>query len=245
MLGARTGAWAKSGGGWTNPYVTDGLVAMLDGEWNVGGGKHDSGAKSWIGLDGHSSAIIQDGVWGDNYLSVTTGVSNKLGAVPSFDEKTIGPYTWEVVGFFSGKNFKEFSANFLTKSNYFNIQYNATGKIFTVGYDAYSYDNIYRWKNPRHKDIQLGSIFSFSGTYNWIPKTTFVEDDSKTFFNGQAFTKAGNGYGSVLPDGIMSVLADTNGIEFRVYCIRYYNRALTDAQIAANYAIDKARFNLP
>ena len=26
---------------------------------------------------------------------------------------------------------------------------------------------------------------------------------------------------------------------------RLYNRALTDAEIAANYAIDKARFNLP
>ena len=27
-----------AGGGWKNPYVTDGLVAMWDGEWNVGGG---------------------------------------------------------------------------------------------------------------------------------------------------------------------------------------------------------------
>jgi hypothetical protein len=28
-------------------------------------------------------------------------------------------------------------------------------------------------------------------------------------------------------------------------CIRIYSRALTAAEIAANYAIDKARFNLP
>lgn len=30
----------KSGGAWVNPYVTDGLVSMFDGEWNNGGGVH-------------------------------------------------------------------------------------------------------------------------------------------------------------------------------------------------------------
>ena len=30
------GAWGI-GRPWTNPYVTDGLVAMWDAEWNVGG----------------------------------------------------------------------------------------------------------------------------------------------------------------------------------------------------------------
>lgn len=28
-------------------------------------------------------------------------------------------------------------------------------------------------------------------------------------------------------------------------CVRVYNRSLTDAEIAANYAVDKTRFNLP
>ena len=37
LVAARTGAWAKAGG-WVNPYVTDGLVAMWDGEWNAGDG---------------------------------------------------------------------------------------------------------------------------------------------------------------------------------------------------------------
>ena len=32
---------------------------------------------------------------------------------------------------------------------------------------------------------------------------------------------------------------------FKVHCIRLYSRALTADEIAANYAIDKARFNLP
>ena len=31
----------------------------------------------------------------------------------------------------------------------------------------------------------------------------------------------------------------------KFHCCRIYNRALTAAEIAANYAVDKARFNLP
>ncbi|MBR2714198.1 MAG: hypothetical protein IKB76_05435, partial [Kiritimatiellae bacterium] len=35
------------------------------------------------------------------------------------------------------------------------------------------------------------------------------------------------------------------GSDMAVFAIRCYNRILTDAEIAHNYAIDKARFNLP
>lgn len=37
----------------------------------------------------------------------------------------------------------------------------------------------------------------------------------------------------------------TNNIKIEVFCIRYYNRALTAEEIAANYATDKIRFGLP
>ncbi len=37
-----------------NPYITDGLVAMWDGEWNVGFGKHDSNTLVWKDLIGNN-----------------------------------------------------------------------------------------------------------------------------------------------------------------------------------------------
>ena len=39
----------------------------------------------------------------------------------------------------------------------------------------------------------------------------------------------------------------SNGYPVRgaCHCLRLYNRQLTDAEVAANYAVDKARFNLP
>ena len=36
-----------------NPYITDGLVAMYDGEWNAGLGKHNPIVNVWIDLSGN------------------------------------------------------------------------------------------------------------------------------------------------------------------------------------------------
>lgn len=41
---------------WTNPYVTDGLIAMWDGEWNAGPGIHDPQASVWKDLIGDCDA---------------------------------------------------------------------------------------------------------------------------------------------------------------------------------------------
>ena len=45
--------------------------------------------------------------------------------------------------------------------------------------------------------------------------------------------------------GSGNMIVGTSGFAMKVHSIRIYSRALTAAEIAANYAIDKARFNLP
>lgn len=61
-----------AGTGWVNPYVTDGLIAMWDGEWNAGGGVHDSSAASIADLSGNSHPMEFVGVYGigSNYFSI-------------------------------------------------------------------------------------------------------------------------------------------------------------------------------
>ena len=74
MLGARTGAWAKSGGGvpTAKDYVQDGLVAMWDGIENAGWGVHDLSATTWVNLAGGSiediSLYTQNCEWSDDAL---------------------------------------------------------------------------------------------------------------------------------------------------------------------------------
>ena len=38
MIAARQIAFGRGAAKWINPYITDGLIAMWDGEWNAGGG---------------------------------------------------------------------------------------------------------------------------------------------------------------------------------------------------------------
>ena len=37
ILAARNAYWVWENP-WKNPYITDGLISMWDGQWNVGGG---------------------------------------------------------------------------------------------------------------------------------------------------------------------------------------------------------------
>ena len=62
--------------------------------------------------------------------------------------------------------------------------------------------------------------------------------------NGEASTSAGksNGVTASKPSQWGLVVSDINPVE--VCCIRYYNRQLTDAEIAHNYLVDKVRFGL-
>ena len=57
---------------WSNPYVTDGLIAMWDGEWNVGPGKHNPNATTWKDLAGSCNLDVTIGTWIKNGLSGTS-----------------------------------------------------------------------------------------------------------------------------------------------------------------------------
>lgn len=53
--------------GWKNPYITNGLIGMWDGEWNAGGGIHDSNSMIWKDLSPTKCDLyLTDGVRVDN-----------------------------------------------------------------------------------------------------------------------------------------------------------------------------------
>ena len=78
------GAWGLGRRrGWTNPYITDGLVAMWDGEWNVGGGVHDGTASQWLDVVGSRTLLLNgSAAFGANYMETTDSAS---GAIGNFD----------------------------------------------------------------------------------------------------------------------------------------------------------------
>ena len=225
MLGARTAAWAKSGGGvpTARDYVQDGLIAMLDGIENSGFGTNDANTTVWVDLSGNGNDVNVDltqASWEDGFLKVT-------GTTCTRDEEITNIATLEV----------------LFRDTYTSSHPDNKGSFFVLGErkgpcclwyqhvagGAISRDTSISSNNAVRKDI----LASRSYTYN--PKSYYVNGEPKPLYFPP----------STLADAVGCKATAVGGKPIEIYHVRAYSRALTADEIAHNYAIDKARFNLP
>ena len=241
-----------AGGGWTNPYVTDGLVAMWDGEWNAGGGVHDGSATTWADLSGNG----YDG----------TLAAAQLGIAYSWESNAFVRYNMGANGMWTPIDISDRMLS-AAQSATFSVQI-VTGA--PVGSDSWTSQifNLARtategWSNGitafRRNEVN-GQCSSFGGPlYGTSESFTVTPNDATSsvslvllgatiaLYDGTRLV--GNKVASITPDatiaGVFARLGSSN-YAYRGRYMRYaiYNRALTAAEVAANYAIDKARFNL-
>ena len=232
MLGAR-GALLAAQKGWTNPYVTDGLVAQWDGEWNAGGGVHDPNAMVWKNLvnGGLDLLVGSYGNWSDNSLVCLGGripaYADEFGALlPYNTTKTV---TIVAKTDSNGIIYTEGSGNYngsvlVTKS----------GDYLTLTRVASASAGL---SNRVHNTVQLFSLTFIVSNSNVVYAA--VNGDSKLLsysFSGKYSNRVtiGDRYNDT-----------SNPFTGEVFAISEYSRALTAEEIAANYAVDKARFGLP
>ena len=228
MLGARTAAWAKRGGGvpTARDYVQDGLIAMWDGIENAGWGVHDPNATVWKDLVGDNDLVLMNTAHFDEN-SLVSANRNKLTALCS--EKL--PYaSIEVCAFFD----------------------ESRGSSALVCFGNSVDDN-------RMVSGETSSIQTYNGNY-MISLTTPVDpkctwagvhdaDRHDGYVRGAlaSGTKSSNNWS--VRNGTFGLSGSSNYSAWNFvgnyYCVRLYSRALTAEEIAANYAIDKARFGIP
>lgn len=245
MLGPRGG-----GGGWVNPYVTDGLVAMWDGEWNAGPGVHDANATSWVDLVAGMVIPFIDSLvynrtyyWRDKFIEMdgykTAPVVSTADAVK---QALASDCTIELVadvGLNQGSVSTLFaydatSAGFLARNTYTSSS-GQTSAIFNNNF-------MWRFARPLFKSYSCGGTADFYAlhdvvTISGMSGTHYQLNVDGTIHTDTWTANAGN------PNSSLSEILCSNRI--KAYACRIYSRALTAAEIAANYAIDKARFNLP
>ena len=223
MLGARTGAWAKAGGGvpTAKDYVQDGLIAMWDGiegGWaNIVGGREQMEfvgthqlENDCVYIDGRSGAY---GIV--NGLSLGSNPTTQEFVVKIDDRDAFGRFIAEYCGICISRTSSEniwlygFGVDTDISSNHVSIL--GVRISVSVGIGNEKVDHVYL----NGKSIKtINTIYVVKSNY---PSTV-------TFFNRE------NG---------------KRGITGELCCARIYNRVISDQDIAANYAIDKARFNLP
>lgn len=261
MLGARTAALAKSGGGvpTARDYVQDGLIAMFDGVENDGFGIHKNSLTVWKNLVGENS-ITSINLSG-NYTVLANCLHTNIG----------------VRGPSSGTGIGRSIANYVPSSKTCEICFseylrNAKDDISLGGYSGWivspnTFPCIYVSPNATSA---TGSYKQFFGLYSQnhdagiIPDYgTFNREDFNTlgFYYNTSGDKGGlyNGntleirkdWGSVPPLQNIAMEWFNRSSDFnrpfsaKIHSIRIYGRRLDLQEIAANYAIDFARFNLP
>lgn len=222
-------------------YVQDGLVAMWDGIENAGRGVHDAMATTWKDIAGADNTgandliIASDNTWGEKWL-------NKINLTQSsvYNTTTItGVKTLEfVIGIDSPIS-------------------TSWAYPFTLGAPVNDAEN-------RTVQLMARGVNSIQGRFGQdgfsLPELT---NTSPTIIAAQFTYGSDNLVNLCMVNGTQRASVGrrdqaggyTGGVNLvynasyqntqRYYTIRVYNRALTAAEVAHNYAVDKERFNLP
>lgn len=242
LVAARTGAWAKIGGvvPTAKDYVQDGLVHLADGIENVGYGVHDPYATT-----------LKDCVTGFNVCSSIESVDGGTWLKTNFrvDESKFYYYSEDAT-----------ITTVFTPNDYGWWLWDAGALLALDGYTGHKVE-VGPHISGRYPMATLmtgysgSSLARVSGTFvkKGINCCTLVwHGGSKVFdvFDGDIL-KGSADCSAVWPEGMTKWAWNAfaspyfgEQYKFVLHNARCYNRALTAAEIAANYAIDKARFGI-
>ena len=218
-------------------YVQNGLVAMWDGIENAGWGVHDENATVWKDLVGNRDLTFVNGVTiGDDYAE---GGDNLVVGVDPFEYTTI-----EMV-IAPGDSLSLYSQHVLMYSG---VSGNSTPRwlMYSKYINRSTYGvHYYRDKTPNAFETrQTTGLTKINCTI--IYQDGYSRDVTSGYVNGNIAantTCSGNVGGRISSFALGNALGRGSGGKW--FNCRLYSRALTADEIAANYAIDKERFNLP
>lgn len=236
---------AMMGGGKKGPtardYVQDGLIAMWDGIENAGWGVCDNSAQYWTDLVRPSFTerfnLSASDIWMNDGLSTKSshiigGGGNSYYFYDYGNPAT--PEDWQFEIALSIGEVKQAGGVII------NWRRSTTGPL-TIS-TAWTYlrftggsNGIYGSDNASYSIAdRLGDSFAATFSMKYGDKNLYCDGSlARTDFTKQ------------LGDSLAHPFEIGNGGQDMVIkCIRIYNRSLTSAEISANYAVDKARFNI-
>ena len=227
------------GGGIPTPYdyVQDGLVALYDGDWNVGVDSHDPDSDAWIDLTGNGRTLTV--IWGDIgwddkcFISCHGTIGNANIGLPVNDGKS--DRTVEIVssGARNGAQRCHLTIHSGNSSSVWGLGHYMWGDIRAVCGYSFSGSNVSIANFPNIQDILLSKSVRLRGN----ECVFIVNDDMKTSSSRMNYTSNGLFLGN-------TALESSYTDEVRIYSVRIYDRVLSDEEVSYNFAIDRARFGL-
>ena len=211
----------------TDSYVRDGLLACWDGIENAGAKQHDPAAANWIDVVGGKSFALNNVTVADDRIvfkgiNTSYGVLDEAGTTATFGAATNG--TLEIVYacatgigvILQSSSESGIAYGFSNASTLIPCNLTSPTAIFTPG--TATNTAAVRYSKAKAASVVANGTELEKGSGNcWYGanKTTVV--GNRTTHSGYHFNGA-------------------------IYCIRLYDRQLSDAEIAANLAVDRHRF---
>lgn len=215
-------------GGWKNPYVTEDMISMHDGEWNAGGGIHRDRITEWIPCVGNN--VYRKG-------------ASATGTISAFSNYLRSDMTGGTGYLLSGSESIPYTTQGWTIENTCRIVQLRKGVTICCGY--WGGGGVYLSRYLTYWHTNYGSMAfktdidtSVAHTYSFVATNSQLKGYLDGVYIGVKNFIFANGSSTV------GIQGQSNRGVLNSHCLRLYNRALTAAEIAANYAIDKARFGL-
>ena len=231
----------KSGGPTARSYVQAGLIAMWDGIENAGWGVHDAAAKTWKDLVGNRDLTYTTGtiIHSNNAqnMSYTSSIAYRSGNIPAVTMEFVfklddAQTSASCFILLNRQNTGRYNGQFCLNYGYFgNLYFETRGNISRCGVPF------------AITDRSVHTVSAAWGNGNGAPATSGNIDGVSRLVTNLTGTGR-DGVDNFIVGGV-APFQHVYGMKGRIYSIRLYSRALTAAEIAANYAVDKSRFNLP
>ncbi|MBR2939714.1 MAG: right-handed parallel beta-helix repeat-containing protein [Kiritimatiellae bacterium] len=215
----------------TSSYVQDGLIACWDGIENAGAGTHDAGATVWKDIVGGYEFALT-GVTVDDDRMTFAGSTSSYGTLSAADTTSsfvvASNGTMEIVY----RSDTGAGTQVLLQST------DSSGLAFGI----FSGNNIIL----RSSSSTAAQMLPFTSGANTNCVSVFYTSrvPVSAVVNGGKMALSGSNYwGSPGTTTVIGKRAsNASGFLGSIYCIRLYNRHLSDEEIAANYEIDQKRF---
>lgn len=220
----------KSSAPTARDYVQDGLVTMWDGIENAGWGVHDESATVWKDLVGVNDLVMGTNTFSSDHAVCTVRMNAKALAqyIGTGKESTV-----EYVVMFPDDSYKDTGGVLM-------VDYQIINNWITNNdrYTVYGFFN----GNP-YVNISLNTRFSSSVSCGDIDASgvnlPIVYSNGEFVRSATRATSIRNATNFWVGQGHYGGNGRNN-----IHSVRIYSRALTAEEIAANYAVDKARFNI-
>lgn len=231
--------------GWLDPitargYVRKGLVSMWDGIENAGWGIHDSNATVWKDLVGNADMTLANNgatySWAANALRISQETTTAFSSVGyTADDSALNALLNSASGFTVEVVAQKMSSFISSQDRWID---SATNHPFMFQSDRTN-SSIICWTGNNSNYLIKSSINTTKAFH--VALTQDLSGGKVAYFNGQSYDSNDTAYAV----NFTSIILSNRGGEKLRYCIRIYSRALAAAEIAANYAVDVALFNLP